>query len=82
MFAALGVRVTLIDMRPRLLPFVDGELVEALSYHLRERRVMLRLGEEVDRVEVFEDAARTPRPDSAEEREADRERQGAMQRRT
>ena len=57
MFAAIGVRVTLVDKRPRLLPFVDGELVEALSYHLRERRVMLRLGEEVERVEVIEDAA-------------------------
>jgi NAD(P) transhydrogenase len=57
MFAAMGVRVTLIDKRPRLLPFVDGEMIEALSYHLRERRVMLRLGEEVDRVEVVEDAA-------------------------
>ena len=56
MFAALGVRVTLVDKRPRLLPFVDGELIEALSYHLRERRVMLRLGEEVDRVEMIEDA--------------------------
>jgi NAD(P) transhydrogenase len=33
MFAAMGVRVTLIDKRPRLLPFVDGELIEALSYH-------------------------------------------------
>jgi NAD(P) transhydrogenase len=57
MFAAVGVRVTLVDKRPRLLPFVDGELIEALSYHLRERRVMLRLGEEVDRVEVIEDTA-------------------------
>ncbi len=56
MFAAIGVRVTLVDKRPRLLPFVDGELIEALSYHLRERRVMLRLGEEVDRVEIIEDA--------------------------
>jgi len=27
-FAALGIRVTLIDMGPRLLPFVDGEIVE------------------------------------------------------
>ena len=27
-FAELGVRVTLIDMRPRLLPFVDAEMVD------------------------------------------------------
>ena len=53
MFAALGVRVTLIDMRPRLLEFVDAEIVETLVYHLRERRVTLRLGEEVSSIEVF-----------------------------
>jgi len=44
-FAALGVRVTLIDKRPRLLPFVDAELIETLDYHLRAKRVLLRLGE-------------------------------------
>jgi NAD(P) transhydrogenase len=54
-FAALGVRVTLIDKRPRLLPFVDSELVEALAYHLRQNRVTLRLGEEVGGIEPFED---------------------------
>ncbi|HVN89155.1 MAG TPA: Si-specific NAD(P)(+) transhydrogenase [Candidatus Binataceae bacterium] len=53
MFAALGVRVTLIDMRHRLLEFVDSEIVENLVYHLRERRVTLRLGEEVSSIEVF-----------------------------
>ncbi len=52
MFAALGVRVTLVDKRPRLLPFVDNEIVEALAYHLREQRVTLRLGEEVNGIEL------------------------------
>jgi NAD(P) transhydrogenase len=46
-FAALGVRVTLIDKRTRLLPFVDAEITEALSYQLRQNRVTLRLGEAV-----------------------------------
>ena len=55
MFAALGVRVTLIDMRPRLLDFVDAEIVETLTYLLRERRVTLRLGEKVSSIEVFEE---------------------------
>ncbi|MBC8074947.1 MAG: Si-specific NAD(P)(+) transhydrogenase [Chloroflexales bacterium] len=55
-FAALGVRVTLIDKRPRLLPFVDGEIMETLAYQLRQNRVTLRLGEEVAGVEVAEDA--------------------------
>ena len=51
MFAALGVRVILIEKRPRLLEFADGEIVEALCYHLRDRRVTLRLNEEVASVE-------------------------------
>jgi NAD(P) transhydrogenase len=51
MFAALGVRVVLIEKRPRLLEFADAEIVEALCYHLRDHRVTLRLNEELDRVE-------------------------------
>jgi NAD(P) transhydrogenase len=51
MFAVLGVRVTLIEKRDRLLEFADREIVEALSYHLRDARVTLRLGEEVESVE-------------------------------
>ncbi|MDR3793240.1 MAG: Si-specific NAD(P)(+) transhydrogenase [Terracidiphilus sp.] len=51
MFAVLGVRVTLIEKRDRLLDFADREMVEALSYHLRDSRVTLRLGEEVKSVE-------------------------------
>jgi len=46
-----GVRVTLIEKRPRLLEFADAEMVEALCYHLRDRRVTLRLNEEVESVE-------------------------------
>jgi NAD(P) transhydrogenase len=47
MLAVLGVRVTLIESRPRLLEFVDGEIVEALQYHLRQHGLTLRLGEHV-----------------------------------
>src|SRR5437879_1509117 len=54
-FAALGVRVTLIDKRHRLLPFVDAEIIETLAYHLRENRVTLRLGEEVSGMELITD---------------------------
>jgi NAD(P) transhydrogenase len=55
MFAALGVRVTLIDRRPRLLPFVDSEIVDTLTYHLRENRVTMRLNEEVSSIEPIRD---------------------------
>jgi NAD(P) transhydrogenase len=51
MFATLGVRVILIEKRPRLLEFADAEMVEALSYHLRDSRVTMRLNEEVESVE-------------------------------
>ncbi len=55
MFAALGVRVTLIDKRPRLLPFIDAEIVDAFAYQLRENRVTLRLCEEVSSIEPVRD---------------------------
>src|SRR5204863_7569860 len=55
MFAILGVRVILIEKRPKLLEFADNEMVEALSYHLRDIRVTMRLNEEVDSVEEIPD---------------------------
>ncbi|HEX4385742.1 MAG TPA: FAD-dependent oxidoreductase [Myxococcales bacterium] len=51
-FATLGTRVTLIDKRDRLLPFVDREIMEALAYQLRQNRATLRLGEEVKSLET------------------------------
>lgn len=47
MFAALGVDVTLIEGQNKLLPFVDGEIIEALQYHLRHNGLTLRMGEKV-----------------------------------
>jgi NAD(P) transhydrogenase len=55
MFAALGVRVILIEKQPRLLEFADQEMVEALCYHLRDNFVTLRLNEEVQSVEEAPD---------------------------
>ena len=54
-FAILGVRVTLVDKYPRLLPFVDAEIIETLVYQLRNYRVTLRLGEEVSGIEPVDD---------------------------
>ncbi len=53
-FAALGVKVTMIDMRQTMLPFVDREIVESLTYHLRQNRTMLRLGEEVTGINPYQ----------------------------
>ncbi len=49
-FATLGVRVTLIDKRDRLLPFIDHEITDALVYHMRDNRVVMRLSEGVKSV--------------------------------
>ncbi len=56
MFAILGVRVTVIEKRNRLLEFADQEIIETLSYHLRDSRVTMRLGEELESVEELPDA--------------------------
>jgi NAD(P) transhydrogenase len=55
MFATLGVRVIIIEKRPRLLEFADTEMVEALTYHMRDQRVTMRLSEEVESVEELPD---------------------------
>lgn len=50
MFAALGVAVTIVDARKRLLGFIDEEIIENLQYQMRGIGVTLRLGEEVSAV--------------------------------
>lgn len=54
MMAALGVKVTLIEGKNRLLDFVDAEIIEALQYHLRQAGVTLRLGEKVIKISKVE----------------------------
>jgi NAD(P) transhydrogenase len=54
-FAILGVRVTLVDARPRLLEFVDAEVIDSLVYNMRRNRVTLRMAEEVTGLETVED---------------------------
>ena len=49
--ATMGIHVTLIERRPRLLEFVDQETIEALQYHMRSIGVTLRFNEEVVSVE-------------------------------
>jgi NAD(P) transhydrogenase len=47
MFAALGTKVSLLDQRPTLLDFADGEIVENLCFQLRQLGTVFRLGEKV-----------------------------------
>lgn len=55
MFRNLGVKVNLINSREKLLEFLDDEIIDALSYHLRERGVVIRHGEVYERVEACDD---------------------------
>ncbi len=59
MFATLGVRVTLVDKRDRLLPFIDREITDNLAYHMQHNWITLRLGEEVRSIETVEEARGT-----------------------
>jgi NAD(P) transhydrogenase len=59
MFAALGAKVTVVEKRPRLLDFCDGQITEGLQYHLRDLGVMFRLGETVAAVEREEGVTMT-----------------------
>jgi NAD(P) transhydrogenase len=59
MFAALGLKVTVVEKRPRLLDFCDAQITEGLQYHLRDLNVMFRLGEEVTAVDRHDGAALT-----------------------
>ncbi|HTN71299.1 MAG TPA: Si-specific NAD(P)(+) transhydrogenase [Methylomirabilota bacterium] len=45
--ATLGIPVVLVERRPRLLEFVDSEIIEALQYQMRGIGVTLRFNEEV-----------------------------------
>lgn len=58
MFAALGVRVTIIDKRNVLLPFLDHEISTALTYIAQQHNVLMRLGEEVADIALLPDAAK------------------------
>ena len=55
MFAALGVRVTLIEKRPRLLEFADSGNRRSPFVSSARHRVTMRLNEEVESVEETAD---------------------------
>jgi NAD(P) transhydrogenase len=57
--ATLGIPVVLVERRPRLLEFVDTEIIEALQYQMRQIGVTLRFNEEVVAVEKSADKSAT-----------------------
>ncbi|MBK8920908.1 MAG: Si-specific NAD(P)(+) transhydrogenase [Saprospirales bacterium] len=54
-FTALGVQVTLIDSRQRLLPFVDGEVAARLQSHLGGLGLRFVFNSRINRVEAHPD---------------------------
>lgn len=50
-FSALDVAVTLIDPQPSFLTFVDDELIEDMTFQMRDQGMTLRLGAKVERIE-------------------------------
>ncbi|MAL98685.1 Si-specific NAD(P)(+) transhydrogenase [Hydrocarboniclastica marina] len=50
-FAGLGVKVDLINPGSRLLTFLDDEISDALSYHLRNNGVLVRHNEQYESVD-------------------------------
>jgi len=50
-FAGLGVKVDLINPGSRLLSFLDDEISDALSYHLRNNGVLVRHNEQYESVD-------------------------------
>jgi NAD(P) transhydrogenase len=57
MFRNLGCKLNLVNTRDQLLEFLDDEICDALSYHLREKGALIRHGEHYERIEGQEDGA-------------------------
>jgi NAD(P) transhydrogenase len=51
MFRNLSIKVNLVNTRDKLLSFLDDEIIDALSYHLRDLGVVIRHQEEYERIE-------------------------------
>jgi NAD(P) transhydrogenase len=52
MFAALGIPVTLVDVKKEVLPFLDDEVSTLLGQRMEALGIRLRFGMNVDQVEI------------------------------
>ena len=55
MFRNLDVKLNLVNTRSKLLEFLDDEIIDALSYHMRDTGVRLRHDEVCERIEPLDD---------------------------
>ncbi len=51
MFRNLGIKVNLVNTREKLLEFLDDEIIDALSYHMRDQGILIRHNEAFERIE-------------------------------
>ena len=54
-FRGLGCKVDLINTRDRLLSFMDAEMTDSLSYHFWNSGIVIRHGEEYEKIETLND---------------------------
>ena len=55
MFRNLECKVNLVNTRSKLLEFLDDEIIDALSYHMRERGVLIRHNETYEKITGVDD---------------------------
>jgi len=55
MFRNLECKVNLVNTRDQLLEFLDDEIIDALSYHLRDQGVVIRHNEEMESIQGVDD---------------------------
>lgn len=54
-FGHLGVQVTLIENKERLMPFLDHEISDTLTYLMRKNRTKVIFGDRVDKLDIVND---------------------------
>ncbi|MBF7687375.1 Si-specific NAD(P)(+) transhydrogenase [Acinetobacter rathckeae] len=54
-FIGLNHKVDLINTQTKLLSYLDAEISDALSYHLREQGVLIRHNEQIDALDTYDD---------------------------
>ena len=55
MLKNIGIQINLVNTRKHLLEFLDDEIIDALSYHMRDTGIRIRHGEEYERIEGQDD---------------------------
>ena len=52
MFRNLDIKINLVNSRDRLLDFLDDEITDALSYHMRDSGIIIRHNEMLDHIDT------------------------------